>query len=404
MSGDRSKSPVPLILSEGFRFFFLAGPLFSIVAMGTWLGWLAVHATGGAFTSLPFVVPPHEWHAHEMIYGYGAAVMAGFFLTAVPNWTGAEPARAVYIAAIAGLWLAGRLALMFSSAIPSVLVMAVDVAFVPVLGIKILLNLIKRPKPQNLIFLGLLALMTIGNVLMHLGWLGAMSDGAGLGARLGLLTLAALIAILGGHVTPAFTRNALLRDGRADGLPLLRARVDKAGTVAAIALAVTVPLGLDERLLAALALAAGVANAIRLQGWRGLSVIDQPILWSLHLGFAMLVLGYLALAAHWFGAPIGGAAALHVIAIGSIGGMTLAVMSRAALGHTGRPLVVARPIAWSYGLVALAALVRSLGQLVMPDRYFTVMMIAGGFWIVALSIFAVIYAPILARPRVDQGQ
>ncbi len=404
MSGDRSKHPVPLVLSEGFRFFFLAGPIFSIVAMGMWLGWLAVHALGGVFTALPFVVPPHEWHAHEMIYGYGAAVMAGFFLTAVPNWTGAEPARAVYIAAIAGLWLAGRLALMFSSAIPPVLVMAVDVAFVPVLGIKILLNLMKRPKPQNLVFLGLLALMTIGNVLMHLGWLGAVPDGARSGARLGLLTLAALIAILGGRVTPAFTRNALLRDGREDALPVLRTRVDGAGTVLAMALALSAPLGFDERLLAALALAAGIANAVRLQGWRGLSVIDQPILWSLHLGFAMLVLGYLALAAHWLGAPIGEAAALHVIAIGSVGGMTLAVMSRAALGHTGRPLVVARPIAWAYGLIALAALVRSLGQVVMPDRYFTVMMIAGGFWIAALSIFAVIYAPILIRPRADSRQ
>lgn len=398
---ERTTLRIPVALTEGFRFFFLAGPVFSIVAMLIWIGWLAVHALGGAFTYLPFGVPPHEWHAHEMIYGYGGAVMAGFFLTAVPNWTGSEPARGLYIASIAVLWLAARFAMLFSAELPALFVSVVDVVFVPVLGAKILANLLKRPKPQNMIFLGLLALMTIGNVLMHLDWMGVLAAGAANGARMGLLTLAALIAILGGRVTPAFTRNAMLREGREDGLPVLRARLDRVGIASAVLLAVAVPLGLGDVWLGAIALVAGIANAARLQGWRGLSVIGQPILWSLHLGFAMLALGYLALAAHWLGGLIGETAALHVVAIGSIGGMTLAVMSRAALGHTGRPLVVASPIAWAYGMIALAALVRSFGVTLLPERYYAVMFTSGALWIVALAVFAVIYAPILAGPRAD---
>lgn len=391
---------LPIVVSEGFRFFFLAGPLFAIIGMTIWIMWLGIHAAGGALTHVPFAVPPHQWHAHEMIYGYGVAIMAGFFLTAVPNWTGSAPARANYIAAIAGLWIAGRIGVFFSTDLPASLVMIVDVLFVPVLSLKIVANLLKRPKPQNMLFLALLALMTLGNVLVHLGWNGRIDDGAAIGLRLGLLTLAALIAILGGRVTPAFTRNALVKVRGENRLPVSHKHVDSIAIVAAIALPALAPIA-PNMLLAAVAGVAGAANALRLAGWRGLDVLDAPILWSLHLGFLMLVLGYLALAAHWLGLPIGEASALHLIAIGAIGVMTLAVMSRAALGHSGRPLVVARPIAIAYALVALAAVVRSLGLVVAAGHYYAVMFIAGGLWIAAFALFVWVYAPILTSPRAD---
>jgi len=392
---------VPLALSEGFRFFFVAGPLFSIFAISVWLGWLGLHSAGAALSYTPFASPPFQWHAHEMIYGYGSAVMAGFFLTAVPNWTDGAPARAVYIAAISALWLAGRTAVFFSSELPPVLVMAIDVAFIPILALKILHNLMRRPKPQNMLFMLLLAMMTIGNVLVHVGWMGLWEDGASAGNRLGLLTLAALIAILGGRVTPAFTRNALMREGKEASLPVSRLALDRLGIAAPIALCILVPFPLDEHVLAAVALISGLANGLRMSGWRSFTVLSQPILWSLHLGFAFLVAGYLALAAHWLGAPIGETSAFHLLAVGAIGGMTLAVMSRAALGHTGRPLVVARPIAAAYLLVAVAALVRALGLSIVPEHYYAVMFASGGLWVAAFGLFAIIYVPILISPRVD---
>lgn len=401
MSSPRTGPGTSMILfSEGFRFFFLAGPLFAVFAMSVWLGWLGIHAAGGALTFEPFSVPPHQWHAHEMVFGYGGAIMAGFFLTAVPNWTGSAPARTAYILAIAMLWLAGRLAMFFSTSLSPALVMLADVIFIPLLSLNILTNLMKRPKAQNMIFVALLALMTAGNVLTHLDWAGIVGDGATNGTRIGLLTLAALIAVLGGRVTPAFTRNALLREGPDVQLPVHRISADRMGIGAAIALPVACAFAPDL-ILGALAAVAGLANAIRLSGWRGQDVLDKPILWSLHLGFLLLVAGYLLLAARWLGAPVGEAAALHLLAIGAVGVMTLAVMSRAALGHTGRPLVVARPIALAYPLVALAALVRALGPALAPNHYYAVMFTAGGLWIAAFLLFAAVYAPILASPRYD---
>lgn len=400
-AAEQGGAALPLVVSEGFRFFFLAGPMFAVLGMLVWIGWLGVHAAGAAFTYVPFAVPPHQWHAHEMIYGYGAAVMAGFFLTAVPNWTGSAPARANFIAVIAALWLAGRIGMLFSAELPASVVMAVDVLFVPVLGLKILVNLLKRPKLQNVMFLALLALMTLGNLLVHLGWAGHIDDGAAMGVRVGLLTLAALIAILGGRVTPAFTRNALMRVRGEDRLPVNHDMADRIAIPAAIALPILAPIA-PNLLLAVVAGVAGIANALRLSGWRGLDVLDSPILWSLHLGFLLLVLGYLVLALHWLGAPIGETSALHLLAIGAVGVMTLAVMSRAALGHSGRPLVVARPIAVAYLLVAAAAGVRSLGLVLAPGHYYAVMFTAGGLWIAAFCLFIWVYAPILTSPRADR--
>lgn len=400
MTAKPHQSNSLILFSEGFRTFFLAAAVYGIVSMLLWLGWLAVHAAGGAFIALPFAPPPHHWHAHEMVFGYGTAALAGFFLTAVPNWTGALPSRAAFIASIAFVWLAGRLAVLFSGSLPSALVMAVDLLFIPLMSWKVLSNLMKRPKPQNMMFVGLLALMLAGNLAVHLEWTGATSSTSDAGLIGGLLTLAAMIAVLGGRVTPAFTRNAIQRDGGETALPISRAPFEIAGVFTAIALPLLVLFAADALLLAAFAGVATLANAVRLAGWRGLSVLRQPIVWSLHLGFLMLVLGYGALALHWAGFDIGRAAAIHLVGIGAIGGMTLAVMSRAALGHTGRQLIAPSPIPVAYGLVAMAALVRSAGVVLMPQHYYAVMFVSGGLWVLAFAIFVAVYAPIVTSPRV----
>jgi len=401
MTAKHQQSGGFIVFSEGFRIFFLAAAVYGVVSMLLWLGWLAVHAAGGAFTSLPFAPPPHHWHAHEMVFGYGTAVLAGFFLTAVPNWTGALPSRAAFIATLAAMWLAGRLAIFFSGSLPATLVMAVDLVFIPALAWKVLSNLLKRPKTQNMMFVGLLALMLAGNLAVHLDWTGVTSGTADTGLIAGLLTLAAMIAVLGGRVTPAFTRNALQRAGGDIALPLSRLPFEIAGVATAIALPLLVLVDTDARLLAAVDGVAAIAHAVRLAGWRGLSVLRQPILWSLHLGFLMLVLGYGALALHWAGVDIGRAAAVHLVGIGAIGGMTLAVMSRAALGHTGRPLIVPAPVPIAYGFVAIAALVRSAGVILVPEHYYSVMFVSGGLWVLAFAIFVAVYTPIVASPRVE---
>ncbi|HSF96246.1 MAG TPA: NnrS family protein [Thermohalobaculum sp.] len=391
-----------IVFSQGMRVFFLSAGIYSVLAMGVWEGWLAGAAITGEATALPFAPPPAMWHAHEMVFGYACAVLAGFFLTAVPGWTGEKSARAAFLTLLAGLWLAGRLAVWLSGGLHPLLVAGLDLAFLPVLGGKIALQLIRRPKPQNLMFIGLIALLWSGNLVVHLDWTGLAPGAAGTGLRMGLLTICATIAVIGGRVIPAFTRNAMLRSGRETGLPVSRRPAEVLGIGAAILLPVALGLGLPGGAVAVVALAAGGAQAVRLAGWRGGWARGQPILWSLHLAFAMLTFGYLALAASQFGVT-GEVGALHVLGIGAIGGMTLAMMTRAALGHTNRPLVVARPIAIAYGMIALAALLRFLGTEAGPGWYEWSILISGALWVAGFAVFTVIYTPILAGPRLDDA-
>jgi len=386
-----------VLFSEGLRVFFLAAGIYALVAVGAWEGWLACQAAG-VEPFLAFAPPPSLWHAHEMIYGYAVTVLAGFFLTAVPSWTGEKSARAAFLSVLAALWLAGRLAVWWSGILSPVAVAAADLAFLPVLGGKIAIQLFRRPKPQNLVFLALIAMLWAGNLMVHLDWTGAVPGTATAGLRLGLLTVTAMITIIGGRVVPAFTRNAMLHAGREAGLPRSHPWLDRAAIVTAVALALLNGAGAPARVLAALALVAGLAQGARLAGWRGSWTVGQPILWSLHLAYAMLALGYLALAVVNFGL-LGETGALHILGIGAIGGMTMAMMTRAALGHTGRELVARRPIAWSYALLALAALVRAAGAEASARWYDWAMLGSGALWLAAFAAFLAVYWPILTTPR-----
>lgn len=392
-------SLVPTFLTAGFRFHFLAAGVLAVFAMGFWILWLAVHELGGVFVSEPMAMPPYLWHAHEMIYGYTVAVMAGFFLTAVPNWTGAPSARAFYVTFTACVWLAGRLAIWFSAHLDPYLVAVLDLAFVPLLATKIAGNLLKKTQVRNLIFLGLLTAMFVGNLLMHLEWIGWTGETAIAGTRLGLFTSAAMITIIGGRVVPGFTRNALNRRGHSGRLPLVRPALDKVAILASVAAALASALPVPEFLLGLVCLVAGAANLARVAGWCGQLTWREPILWVLHLSFAMLAVSYLALGAAYLTDVIGETGALHLLAIGGVGGMTLAMMTRASLGHTGRALVVAKPVAGAYLAIFLAALVRAFG----PDviGYYPAMYVSGGLWIGAFLVYLGVYFPILAMTEAD---
>lgn len=386
------------LFSAGLRFFFLAAALYAIFAMAVWEGWLGVQAATGRPPALPFAPPPVLWHAHEMIFGYAVAVLGGFFLTAVPSWTGEKSARAALLTLLAGLWLAGRLAVWWSGALDPVLVAVLDLGFLPVLGAKIAMQLTRRPKPQNVMLLGLIAMIWAGNLMVHLDWIGLWPGGAVPGLRLGLLTITATIAIIGGRVIPAFTRNAMRQAGHESGLPQSRGKVEVAAIASAFLLPLLVAAGAPGLLVAATALFTGTAQAVRLAGWSGRWTLGQPILWCLHLAFGMLALGYLALAAAYAGWT-GEVGALHLLGIGAIGGMTLAMMSRAALGHTGRPLVVARPVVWAYILIGLAALLRFAGAGAAPGWYDWSVLVSGALWLLAFVLFVAVYWPVLTGPR-----
>lgn len=392
---------VKRLLSAPFRVFFLAAGLYAVFAMLVWELWLGVHFAGGMMGDMPFAQPPHLWHAHEMIFGYAGAALGGFLLTAVPGWTGRPAPAPAFVALAAGLWLAGRGAMWFSAALPAPLVAAVDLAFLPVLGAGVAAMLARRPKPQNLAFLAFLALVWAGNLLTHLAWTG-LADTRDAGLRAGLFALCLMIAVLGGRVTPAFTRNALKRAGRpAAALPQTRRPLD----IAAVGMIALVPVGvlahLPAPLVGALAVAGGALQLLRIAFWGPHLIWRQPILWALHLGMAMLGAGLVlwGLSLWGLGSEV---AALHVLGIGAVGGMTLAVMSRAVLGHTGRALVAPGAVALAYGLVALAAGLRWLASTLSGEVYFPAMLVTGGLWIAAFTLYCAALWPAFAGPGLPQ--
>ena len=388
----------PLFMTAGFRLFFLLSALYAVVGMGLWVVWLAIHAAGAMVVQPTISIAPYQWHGHELVFGYAAGVIAGFFLTAAPNWTGAPVGRTAFLAAAGSLWLAGRLAMAFSAAIPPLAVALIDLVFLPMLSWRLALNLFRRPKPQNIALLGLIALIWAGDAMTHAEWTGLTNDTTERGLWLGVAAVSALIAVMGGRITPAFTRNAMMRVGAGVQLPRSRPWADRAGVATAVVMALALAVDAPEWLLGCVALAACLTNGIRAAGWRTRATLGEPLLWALHLGFALLVLGYGLLALAWLTHLLHPVASLHGLAIGAIGTMTLAMMTRAPLGHTGRALTAGTPIAVAYGLVALSALLRVAVPELAPSWYNAGVLVAGLSWISAFTIYAVVYWPVLTGP------
>ncbi|WP_428643960.1 NnrS family protein [Roseibium sp.] len=399
---QRPETPgrIETLFSAGFRFYFLAAGVFSVFAMLVWTLWLGLLATGETVAPLPMAMMPQLWHAHEMVYGYTAAVMAGFFVTAVPNWTGTKEAGRNFVTISGLVWLAGRLAVWFSAVIDPIIVAVIDLAFVPVLSTAILGRLAQKSQTRNMVFMALLTALFAGNLLMHLDWIGWTEGTAEAGVRIGIFTAAAMIAVIGGRVVPAFTRNALLREGNEEALPVSRPWLDKAGILLPVAAILGNLPFVPEAIFGWLCLAAGGVTLARLAGWQGWRTLNSPIVWILHAAFLLLGAGYLAYGAALVSGAFDAIAALHLLAAGAIGSMTLAMMTRASLGHAGKPLKVSPPIALAYVCVIAAALVRAFGLLIFD--YFEVMIVSGGLWILAFGLFTRIYFPILTTPRASK--
>ncbi|MGH6977598.1 MAG: NnrS family protein [Stellaceae bacterium] len=382
----------PALLSAGFRPFFLLAAAWAALAVPLWLAFFA-----GA-DAVPTLLPPPIWHAHEMIYGYAAATVAGFMLTAIPNWTGRMPLQGASLAGLAVLWIAGRVGVLLSAYIGAAGAAVLDLAF-PVAFIAVITReIIAGRNWRNLPMVGALTLLLVGNALVHAEALGWAATGQ-LGNRVGIATLLTLISLIGGRIVPSFTRNWLAKQ-RPDGAgPAPFGWTDRAalgGTAIALIAWVAAP---DAAVTSGLALLAAVAQGVRLARWRGAGAWREPLLSVLHLGYGWLALGFLLLAVNGIAPLLPPTAALHAFTVGAIGTMTLAVMTRASLGHTGRKLTAGRGTTTIYILVTIAALLRLLAPLT-GAQYLLVLDLAGGAWTGAFGLFVVLYGPPLLTRRV----
>jgi uncharacterized protein involved in response to NO len=378
----------PAILSYGFRPFFLFAAAWSAAAVALWIPLLK----GSLY--LPTALDPIQWHTHELIFGYVPAVIAGFLLTAVPNWTGRLPVAGAPLLALFLVWAFGRLAVLCSAWIGLRLAGCIDLSFLIVLASIIARELVVGGNIRNAGVLALVGLLLIANMLSYAEVF--FSFGRGLGNRLGIAVILVLIMLIGGRIIPSFTRNWLTR--RATGrTPAPFGRLDVATIVAssiALAVWVTVPEGQATALLGLIACA---LNTIRLYRWAGERTFAEPLVLILHVAYAFVPLGFflLLLATVWpeIVSPTG---ALHAWTVGAIGIMTLAVMTRASLGHTGRPLTASRPIQFIYVaamIAVLARLVAAFGLLREP-----MLNLSASAWVLAFVGFVVVYAPLLIRP------
>ena len=380
----------------GFRPFFLAAAVWAVLVMAVW----ALLLSGRL--ALPTAFDPVSWHAHEALFGYLGAVLAGFLLTAVPNWSGRPPITGWTLLALLALWLLGRGAIAASAFLPVLMVAAIDLSCLVTLCGLVLYQIVAGRNWRNLVVVAAIGVFVIGNGLFH--W-EAASDryaASGYGQRAGLAAGIMLIAIIGGRIVPTFTRNWLMARGESEKFPAAFGRVDKlalALTLVALPLWAVAPHWLGS---GCLLLAAGLCLIVRLSRWRGWQTRSESLVWILHAGYAFVPLGMLAMsAAILWPESLPQSTVQHIWMAGAIGIMTLAVMTRATLGHTGRPLEAGMGTTAIYLLVITSVLIRVL-SIAMPDSALTLYTLSASLWCLGFTGFTVLYGPLLVRNRPGQ--
>jgi uncharacterized protein involved in response to NO len=381
-------------LSHGFRPFFLLAASYAVAALVALVAGLVLGVWPAA------ALPPVRWHGHEMLFGFVAAAIAGFLLTAVPTWTNRPPVAGGALAVLAAIWLAGRVVMMPGLGLQNTPVVLLDALFFPALGVAVGASLVPARNYRNWLFLAILVLFTAADLVFlctHLGWLEPLPfDPLRLVANLVML----MIALIGGRIVPLFTRNALLRNRMTVGIAQ-RPWLERATFAALIGVVLLDIVRADGAAAGVLAAIAAALLATRLAHWHGHRTLQITIAWILHVGYAWLVLA-LALKSVWLLAAEPWAAYwLHALTAGAFGTMVLGVMTRVALGHSGRPLVVPPAITVAYLLVIGGALLRVAGPALLPTYYLPLVTVAMVCWTSAFLIFVAVYLPILIKPRVD---
>jgi len=384
MSANSDRGGVA-ILADPFRPFFLGAALFALIAIPLWL-W--VYLAGPDLFSA--AVDPRAWHIHEMLFGYLAAVLAGFLFTAIPNWTGRLPLHGTGLALLVLLWIAGRVVMAIMPAAWWAAV--IDCAFLVAIALLAWREILAGRNWRNAPICFLVSLFAAANILMHIPATTAW------GERLGLAVAAVLIGLVGGRITPSFTRNWLAKR-ETSVLPTPFGAYDKICLLALVAAFVVWIVAPDTWVAGALLVIAAAGHAVRLARWRPWLVVREPLLIVLHVGYGWLVLSLMLMGAASLGlAGIEPTSALHALAVGAVGTMTLGVMARATLGHTGGALTADTASTVMFAAISVAALLRVAAPQ-LPAAYEAAIIGSGLAWCLAFGLFVIRFGPILVTPR-----
>lgn len=380
------------MFSIGFRPFYLGAAVFATLAVPAWYaayaGWLPFSPT----------LPGLAWHAHEMVFGFAPAVIGGFLLTAVRAWTGRMTPAGAALAALFGVWVLGRVLMLTG---PAPLAMAVDLAYLPLLALAVAVPLWQARNRRNAFVVPLLLVLALLSATHHgayRGWVDPLWAARSQTVAMDLVAM--LLAVIGGRVTPAFSANAIrglrpkrwpLVEGLALGLLALMILLDLTGLAAL----------LPAWLLGLVFALAALAHLVRWLGWQPWKTRGNVLLLALPLGYLWLPVHLLLRATVDVVPGLMSPLALHALSVGAMAGLMLAMMTRSALGHTGRPLAAGPAETFMFVAIHLAALTRVLGPLLWPGAYVTWVGVSAVLWMLAFGAFAIGYAPIVSRPRVD---
>ena len=376
----------------GFRPFFLGAALFSVVAMLLWMGIYVF-----AWQIKPLGIAPAFWHAHEMIFGYSIAVIAGFLLTAVKNWTGVQTPHRTPLLILFVIWLVGRVLPYFSATLPVAFIVIIDNLFLVLLFLSVVIPIFRVKQWKQIGIASKLLLMLTSNIVFYLGVAGIVEKGVNWGLYSGLYLILALIFTMGRRVIPFF-----IERGVDEPVQLTNRKwLDVSSLVLFIAFWITDVFLLEPNLVATLAGILFVLHATRLAGWYTSAMWRKPLLWVLYIAYGFLVIGFLLKAA----VPVfslSATLATHAFTVGGIGVMTLGMMSRVALGHTGRNILEPPSVLkWVFIILIVGAIVRVIVPLINPGHHLVWIGLSQALWVASFILFLATYLPILARPRID---
>jgi len=378
----------PVLFSYGFRPFFLGGAIWATISMALWIaalsGWIDIAADYGLYA----------WHAHEMLFGFGSAILAGFFLTAVPNWTGRLPVSGWPLACLFFIWCAGRAGMLFPGWTGIPVAVTLETLFLPALLIISAREIIAGKQWKNLKVLISLGVLTAANIGFHYETLAiGAPDHA---SRFGISAYVILISIIGGRIIPSFTRNWLAKQG-ATRFPIPFGRLDMLTILCTATALMAWSVLAEGRIVAAAGSIAAALQFARLYRWRGWTTMAEPLVTILHLAYLFVPLGLIAVTLSALG-WIDRASAMHVLTVGTMSSMMLAVMTRATRGHTGRELTSSNTTRLCYLAIIACALVRPLSA-VIPGKLDLIYASAGMLWLAAFGLYLFEYGPMLTRIR-----
>jgi len=378
----------------GFRPFFLGGAVFSLIAITLWLlmykGTLTLVPYGGGYW----------WHIHEMIFGFGSAIIAGFLLTAVQNWTGIPSVKGKPLAALFFLWLAGRLFMFMPELLGTVASALIDLSFLLAVAYVLAKPILAKKQYRNLFFVPLLVIFTIANGEMHLASFYPQSVAVSYSGYAGILLVLFLMSVMAGRVVPMFTANGT-QTTKVTPAPLLDKLANGSLLLTMLMLLLHPLIGFVPMFFGALLIVAGIFQLIRWLRWRPWITLGVPLLWSIHFALKFMWFGLILLGFSYIIDEIPSNHIWHLLTVGGMGGIILAMISRVSLGHSGRPLTPPKLMSVAFSFITISALIRSFGPWFMPEKTLLFIDISGFCWLVAFGLFTFYYAPMLLKARED---